>query len=140
VSHDDEQPPSVASRLWKRLRADGMRAAADILASLTEALDQEGETADRILFWSARRPPSRYVRVDIAADDRALVAVALRAGAVAMSYMGWADCRICGQPLGTSDLETHGLVFPEKAEHYVLEHDVWTPGCDELLRRIRGGK
>lgn len=53
-------------------------------------------------------------------------------GGVLMGYMGWADCRICGDRLGTRDFFGHGFVWPEKADHYVLEHDVWTPECAEL--------
>lgn len=53
-----------------------------------------------------------------------------------LSSMGWATCRICGARLGTRDLVGYGLVWPERAEHYVLEHDVWTPGCILLLERV----
>jgi hypothetical protein len=49
---------------------------------------------------------------------------------------GWAECRLCGTNLGSMDLTRFGFVWPEKAEHYVVEHDVWTPECDELLRTV----
>src|SRR5262249_35450515 len=31
------------------------------------------------------------------------------------------------------DLTRFGFVWPEKAEHYVLAHDVWTPECSALV-------
>jgi len=48
---------------------------------------------------------------------------------------GWANCRICGAQLGSMDLTRFGFVWPEKADHYVREHDVWTPECTELLEQ-----
>lgn len=47
---------------------------------------------------------------------------------------GWANCRLCGAQLGSMDLTRFGFVWPEKAEHYVVAHDVWTPECSELLK------
>jgi hypothetical protein len=61
-------------------------------------------------------------------------------GDVLTSYLGWADCRICGAQLGTRDFFGHGFIWPEKAEHYVLEHDVWTPECAELLSVLQRAK
>jgi hypothetical protein len=69
--------------------------------------------------------------------DRALVIGALASGRPVVSYAGFAQCRICDVVLGTCDMEVHGFAYPEKAEHYLQEHQVWTPGCDELLARIR---
>jgi hypothetical protein len=113
----------------------------------------------RLLFWDEQLPgggfqklldffngmsgrprrgqPRDHVRRDIARADRDTLAAALRAGSVHMRFLGWADCRICGAKLGTKDLEGHGFVWPEKAEHYVLEHDVWTRECSELLAVLR---
>ena len=48
---------------------------------------------------------------------------------------GWAECRLCGAQLGSMDLTRFGYVWPEKAEHYVVEHDVWTPECSAILQR-----
>ena len=47
--------------------------------------------------------------------------------------MGWANCRICDANLGSGDLTAFGHVWPEKAEHYVLKHAVWTPACEAIL-------
>lgn len=81
--------------------------------------------------------PRDHVRGNVPRADREEVAAALKAGQVRLSYMGWAECRICGEKLGTRDFFGHGFVWPERAEHYVLEHDVWTKGCDELLAMLR---
>ena len=58
-------------------------------------------------------------------------------GAVLMSYLGWADCRICGARLGTRDFYGNGFVWPERADHYLVAHQVWTPECDEMLAVVR---
>lgn len=34
------------------------------------------------------------------------------------------------------DLTRFGFVWPEKAEHYLTEHGVWTPECSELLLAV----
>lgn len=89
--------------------------------------------------------PKDHVRQDVPWDDREELARALQlrstmnpsGGDLAMSYMGWADCRICGERLGTRDLFGHGFVWPEKADHYVLVHKVWTKECDEMLAAVR---
>lgn len=89
--------------------------------------------------------PRDHVRPDVPRVDREELARALQlrsvenptGGDVLMSYMGWADCRICGERLGTRDLFGHGFVWPEKAEHYVLRHKVWTKECDAMLAAVR---
>ncbi len=115
----------------------------------------------RILFWSDSAEPWTtmltswfgvpqvqpwdFVRKDIPYDDRRVVARALdlrstmnpTGGEILMGYFGIANCRICKAPLGSRDLFGHGFVWPEKADHYVLNHNVWTPDCDELLMAVR---
>lgn len=89
--------------------------------------------------------PKEFVRQDIPYGDRQAVARALvirstmepGGGSYGIAYMGWANCRICGEKLGTRDMFGHGFVWPERAEHYVVRHNVWTPGCDRLLVAIR---
>jgi hypothetical protein len=89
--------------------------------------------------------PRDHVRRDVPRADREVLARALRlrstanptGGDVGMSYMGWADCRICGARLGTRDFFGHGFVWPELGDHYVLSHDVWTPECSEMLAVVR---
>lgn len=89
--------------------------------------------------------PRDHVRQGVPKADREELARALQirtagnpmGGDVMMGYMGWADCRICGERLGTRDLFRHGFVWPENADHYVLVHDVWTKECDEMLVAVR---
>lgn len=81
--------------------------------------------------------PQDRVNTTIARADRVALAHALAHGEVLESYLGWADCRICGVQLGTKDLMGWGFMWPEKAEHYILEHDIWTPDCTRLLAAIR---
>ena len=89
----------------------------------------------QMLFWSTFTPPSKFIRNDIPKDRREFLATLLQRGQLGQCYMGWADCRICGKMLGTCDMETFDMIYPEKAEHYILVHNVWTIECDELLRR-----
>jgi hypothetical protein len=92
-----------------------------------------------------RGQPRDHVRHDIDPIDRVELIRALQlrsvtnptGGDVLMSYMGWADCRICGKRLGTRDFFGHGFVWPEKADHYLTSHKVWTPECDEMLAAVR---
>ena len=81
--------------------------------------------------------PSIHVRHDVPHDKRQELARALQDGNVLMTYRGCAACRICGVRLGSQDLFGHGFVWPQKAEHYVLVHDVWTKECDEMLTTVR---
>ncbi len=95
----------------------------------------DGKT--RLLFWSAKSPPQRYIRPEVPPADRTALIDALRGGRKVAYFMGWARCRICAKPLGTADMLVCEMVYPERADHYLSEHDVWTPECDELLRRLR---
>jgi hypothetical protein len=89
--------------------------------------------------------PKDHVRHDVPWTDRAELARALVlrssmnpfGGDVLMSYMGYANCRICGVRLGTRDFFGHGFVWPELADHYVIVHQVWTKECDELLVAVQ---
>lgn len=94
--------------------------------------------------------PKDHIRRDVPWPDREDLSVALqlrsslntRGGDVLMGYRGRANCRICSLQLGSRDLFGHGFMWPEKAEHYVIVHHVWTPECDEMLGVVRktGGK
>lgn len=94
----------------------------------------------RALYWERvpGRRPQDFVDPSVPAWARAAVAFVLSHGADAhpgIQAMGWADCRLCGARLGSRDLTRFGFVWPEKADHYVTAHDVWTPECAALLHR-----
>lgn len=84
--------------------------------------------------------PRDHVRRDVPRQDREELARALEGGTVLKRYRGLASCRICGELLGSQDLIGHGFVWPQRASHYVLVHDVWTPECAEMLSAIRRSK
>ncbi len=86
-----------------------------------------------ILYWTATEPPHKFVRDDVPDRSRRQLALVLKNGERVHAWMGWAECRICGAELGTQCLGALGFQWPQKAEHYILEHGVWTPGCAELL-------
>jgi hypothetical protein len=92
-----------------------------------------------------RGQPRDHVRIDVPWTDREELSRSLQlrstmnptGGDVLASYFGSADCRMCGQRLGTRDFFGYGFVWPEMADHYVVVHKVWTPGCDEMLAAVR---
>ena len=94
---------------------------------------------NEIMYWSlTTRPQDSVGRAKaVGRKDRELVVSVLRKGKVVESYLGWADCRICGVMLGTHDVGSHGFVWPEKADHYITEHNVWTPGLDALCAAVK---
>lgn len=116
----------------------------------------------RILFWDEpalgtlapllsflnvkpRGQPSSFVRRDIPWEDREQLGKALVVrnqsnpwgGDILESYLGSANCRMCGITLGSRDLFGYGFIWPERAEHYILDHNVWTPDCTEMLHAVR---
>lgn len=76
------------------------------------------------LFWSPEAPPQAFVRTDIPDDRRRALAMILAHGDVHKRYRGLAVCRICQQWLGSADMTAHGMIYPQRAEHYIIEHDV----------------
>jgi hypothetical protein len=93
----------------------------------------------RILFWGflTGERPRDFVRTNISADRRHALATVLSQGQILESYLGWANCRICHSHLGSCDLGRFGFVWPQKAEHYIITHQVWTPDCDLLEAAAR---
>jgi len=92
-----------------------------------------------MLYWgeSVGERPHDHVHSDVPIVARKQVAFVLRHGRNAhpgTNLKGWATCRICEKDLGSGNLTAFGFVWPERAEHYVLKHDVWTPECSMLLR------
>jgi hypothetical protein len=90
--------------------------------------------------------PKHHIRPGIPRADREALAVALASGKKAESYFGYAECRICSSSeigavrrteIGCADLYGWGYIWPAGAEHYILEHDVWTPDCTRLLAAVR---
>lgn len=88
----------------------------------------------RILFWGYRpgQRPQQNVR-NVPRERRDLAATVLRSGMRINQQKGMATCRCCGLMLGSAERSAFGFLWPEKAEHYVLEHDVWTDDIDALL-------
>lgn len=44
-----------------------------------------------------------------------------------VAYRGWADCRICGEHLGSSDYSDKKYTWPQGYEHYIQKHNVVPP-------------
>jgi hypothetical protein len=94
-----------------------------------------------LLYWGTDpgERPQDFVDARVPSWAREAIAFVLSNGVDAhpgIQAMGWADCRICGAQLGSMDLTRFGYAWPEKAEHYLVEHNVWTFECDELLRAV----
>ena len=87
-----------------------------------------------IMFWTKTFDPSVFAGMASAvpaARKRSVIAK-LKRGEVIQSYRGKANCRICGKSLGNKDLWDDEWLWPEGADHYVSEHDVWFPLLDEF--------
>lgn len=99
----------------------------------------EFDLARKILFWSDERRPQSFE--DLALDlEPSVVLTAVRQlqdPFAFLSYRGSAGCRICGRMLGFRTYYRNGFAWPESAEHYVLEHGVWTPGLTALVESAR---
>lgn len=90
-----------------------------------------------IFTGSPPRRPEQHVTPYVPLRKRQQVAKLLAAGQPIESYLGHAHCRMCGVELGYRDFAGYGFIWPEKAEHYLLEHGVWTPECEMLYAAAR---
>jgi hypothetical protein len=93
-----------------------------------------------MLYWGREvgQRPQDFVDARVPAWEREAIAFVLKNGIDAhpgIQAMGWANCRLCGANLGSRDFTRFGYVWPEKAEHYLSSHGVWTPECSSLLQR-----
>lgn len=94
-----------------------------------------------MLYWGSDpgERPNDHIRQAVPDVSRRAVAFVLEHGKDAhpeIQAAGWANCRLCGAALGSRDLTAFGYVWPEKAEHYVSAHGVWTPECDAILHCV----
>lgn len=94
-----------------------------------------------MLYWerTVGQRPQDFIDPHVPTWARDAVVFMLKNGVDAhpgIQAMGWADCRICGANLGSRDLTRFGFVWPEKAEHYLTAHDVWTPECSAVLQLV----
>lgn len=87
----------------------------------------------KIMFWSEDLRPQDCIRRDIPDETRASAADILSGGRTLARYRGFARCRICQTILGSCDVGNFGFVWPQRAEHYVLKHDIWVPALDDLI-------
>lgn len=71
--------------------------------------------------------------LQVSKEDREAVIEILKNGRTIAEYLGFARCRICNAMLGTKDLAGYGFVWPQRAEHYIVMHDVWISELSELL-------
>ncbi len=94
------------------------------------------------MYWSDVDHPKRFAGLtkDVSREDIVLVGALLRSGRTVERYLGWAECRICGLMLGTKDIGRFGFVWPEKAEHYIEAHGVWTPGLTAFVAQLKAAK
>lgn len=93
----------------------------------------DGMAARRILgYWrNELHPeypdPSNWVDSQWATEERETVAEYLGSGSVAMAFMGYSPCRICGIDNGALEFTDGTYQWPEGLGHYVEEHSVRLP-------------
>lgn len=89
--------------------------------------------ARRILgYWrSEMHPeypdPANWVDSQWDTKERESVAVYLGSGLVAVAFMGYSPCRICGIDNGNLELTDGTYQWPDGLVHYVEEHGVRLP-------------
>lgn len=133
---DDEQMDGKRILYWSELppltkKEGGPRFTNPAMQALATGIQAGLES----LGYLGRNPQEWVIRT-VDRESRELVGNALAQGKVLMRFMGYAECRLCGRQLGSADLYGFGFIWPEKAEHYVLDHDVWTPECNELYAEL----
>lgn len=145
---DPNVAPADISR-WKRILfwtelPDSSMDAIDAQVKRLEAKSQTLGALARGVWASLQgtgtvgRDPRHWVTDKVPRGIREEVGKVLAQGNRGIAYMGRAKCRICDRDLGNADLYGFGFVWPEKAEHYILDHDVWTPECNDLYMAIVG--
>jgi 2'-5' RNA ligase len=101
-------------------------------------LREREENSQKLFFWSDDHRPQDFAGhvSTVGASVVKRVVEALQNGQTHVSYKGWADCRICGDHLGSQDLYAEGYIWPSKAEHYILKHGVWTPDLSRFAESL----
>lgn len=94
-----------------------------------------------MLYWGSDpgERPHDFIESQVPTWQRDAIVFVLAHGVDAhpgISAKGWANCRLCGAQLGSGDFTRYGFVWPEKAEHYLTVHGVWTPECSALLQAV----
>lgn len=71
--------------------------------------------------------PRDFVNPAWAASERAAVVDYLKRAPRVASWLGWSDCRFCGNNNGTTCLSDGVFVWPAGFAHYLVAHDVRPP-------------
>lgn len=130
----DEQQGGKRILFWTDMSlptASSTSMVASLVRGLADAAAHQG--------WIGRNPKDWITDAPTANMKRDLAAV-LRMGKRGIAYMGKATCRLCTRELGNADLYGFGYIWPELAEHYILDHKVWTPECSALLSEVQKRK
>lgn len=71
--------------------------------------------------------PSEFIDENWDKDELLKVAEYIQCCEPIEYWRGFSTCRLCGECLGTTCLSDGTYIFPEKFEHYLLEHNVKPP-------------
>lgn len=93
------------------------------------------ELEKKIGFWKndsnteEGRKEVEAAQGSITDEERKAIVSYIESSKMSVGYMGWANCRVCGERLGALDMRTpdNNFVFPERYEHYITEHNVRPP-------------
>lgn len=105
---------------------------------------QQIESLPKVGFWySAYEPHFPKPQEAVGEWDPGKLAVVVdhlkNASIGHIQYRGWSNCRICNANLGSRTLSDGVYTWPEKLEHYLVEHSVMLPEdfVQHVMRQTR---
>lgn len=77
-------------------------------------------------YWSVDKGPEDYVDKTWKGSQRRAVLAFIKAGVEVNHTKGWANCRLCGVPLGACDVLLPGgkYLCPKGFDHYIKSHNL----------------
>lgn len=78
-------------------------------------------------YWDRQDEPIEYVDLSWDSKERRSVTEFLKSGRTIYRWRGSANCRICGERIGSTCMSDGLWVWPEGLAHYVAEHSLRPP-------------
>lgn len=94
-------------------------------------------------YWNDKPFEERFIYPQEVVSEKKLpdmlkLADYVAKGNSAIAWKGYSACRICDKILGTRCLTDGAYIWPEKLEHYIVEHDIFLP--QEFIDHAKNNK